>query len=272
MNLRPRIWFHIRKQFQIIYLDVLHIQVVQILKMTLQPHLVTTCKFVLHDILDEINDLLQIKVTEDRQIVGAVVGNFQNVGILITQIMRHHNKPVLIHNWNRFLAIMADDIIDFGSREFVLEIGNRLVKLIQLWEGRRGEHHIWNQVLSPILLDNLVEFVLLVIHCYGRFIPINNQFLVAVERFHIIHRRQVRLDVANHNFHIIPHTVIHLENTSSSCVLDKLLRGEVVQSNIRCGSAPKCKCNLLLGGNCRLCQSNSDMSGSTHKDNSVGLR
>ena len=114
-------------------------------------------------------------------------------------------------------------------------------------------------------MDLRVEFVLFVIHSNRRFIPVGHDILLGVECQHIVHRRQVGLDVANHDLHFSADTVIHLPNATGARVFHMGRRCEVVETDVRRGLTPECECDFLLHTDRGLCQCQADMARNTNE-------
>ena len=196
-----------------------------------------------------------------------MVGNGQHLVIIFADIMRHDNVSVLVENRDGLPAIMADDIVDLrvSFRELCAKVGNRRRQLVQLRQRRRRQYHVGNQVFLPIFLDNGMEFVLRIIQCNRRLVPVSNDLLFLIKGHHVIHGCEIGLDVANHKLHLVANGIVHLPNATRLPVGRIILRSKVMQTNIIGRFAAKCKCNLFVNRNGRLCQCQTDVARSTDK-------
>ena len=129
-----------------------------------------------------------------------MVGDGLHLVIIFADIMWHDNMTILVENRNGLPAIVANNIVDLRSsfRELCTKVGNRSRQFMQLGQCRRRQDHVGNQILLPIFLDNGMEFVLGIIQCNRRLVPVSNDLLLCIEGHHIIHGCEIGLDVANH--------------------------------------------------------------------------
>ena len=81
----------------------------------------------------------------------------------------------------------------------------------------------------------------------------------------------VRPDVADHDFHVVAHAVVHLPDAARAAVAHHVLGGIVVQTDVVRAAAPERKRDALLRGNARLGQRQPHVARGTHEDDAVLL-
>ena len=93
-----------------------------------------------------------------------------------------------------------------------------------------------------------------------------------MKRHHIPHRKQVRPNIANHDFDIITDAIIYFANTSAAFVANGLLRREIMKTDIVDVATPERKRDTFLHGNRGLRERQPYVSSRTYEDNLVFFR
>ena len=164
--------------------------------------------------------------------------------------MRKLNASALIYNWNGFAAVVADNANNVSIRKSGFKICNCGLKFLLVRERGRRQNHIGNDILFPILVNNVMVFVSFIVHRNGGFIPKKNNIFNRIERLHIKHGVQIGLNVADNDVYIVSNTVVDFTNASSSPVTRRFFDGKIVQAYIVHTFAAECECDAFLDGYC----------------------
>jgi hypothetical protein len=102
-------------------------------------------------------------------------------------------------------------------------------------EASRTTKWCWGSGFFPTRFYLAVEFVRLVVKTDGGLVPVHYNIVFVVERHHIIHRGQIRLDVAYHDFHVCTVAVVDFNDRPAFFWAGVVQRRVVMKPNIGCG-------------------------------------
>ena len=164
--------------------------------------------------------------------------------------------------------MVADDAVE-GAREPRHVVLHSVGNFIEVGEGGAGEDDVGDLVFAPVFLDNRVKIVVFIIHRNSGLIPVHNDIFGFVECQHVAHSHQIGFDITDHDFHLVANTVVHLEDSTRSAVLHKLLGSRVMEPDLIGVVAPKRQGDLFTTANGVLSQSSANVARSAHKDHTV---
>jgi hypothetical protein len=104
---------------------------------------------------------------------------------------------------------------------------------------------------------------------HGGLVPKSHHIFGMIKSQHIVHRRNIRLNITNHNLDIITLAIIHLSNSTRPLIPSIVDGREIVESDIgRCGTSER-ESHLFLHGNRGLGEGEANMPGNTYENDAV---
>ena len=218
------------------------------------------------DILNVSDDFLQIKISQERLVVLAILDTRRQIRIVSKEQMGEGTFSLLIQKRNRFLAIVTNNRMDFGIVEFATKILDGVFDFIFFGQCRARKHEFGYFVFFPIVLNGLVKRMFFIVHCNGWLVPIRYKGGFVVESEHIVHRCEIGFHITNHDFDVGADTVIHFVN-APGFVMDTIgTRREIMETDVRRGFTSESKRHLFMHRNRGFREGKTHMSRDTHKD------